>query len=62
MPSPHASKRAAASVNSRISWNAMEGGLFKDDSEDTLASFENISDATNRVDQLRLERLVYFRA
>jgi hypothetical protein len=34
MPSPHASKRPAATVNSRMSWNAMERGLFKDDDED----------------------------
>jgi hypothetical protein len=25
-----------------------------------LASFENITDATNRVDQLRLEGIIYF--
>jgi hypothetical protein len=34
MASPQASKSAAASVNSRMSWNAMERGLFKDDDED----------------------------
>jgi hypothetical protein len=34
MPSPQASKKAAANVNSRMSWNAMERGLFKDDDED----------------------------
>ena len=53
---------AAASVKSRISWNPIDPGLFKDDNDDVLASFENISDAADRVDQLRLERIVYFRA
>ena len=62
MPSPQASKKAAANVNSRMSWNAMERGLFKDDDEDALASFENVTDAANRVDQLQLERVVHFRA
>jgi hypothetical protein len=62
MPSPQASKKAAASVNSRMSWNAMERGLFKDDDEDALASFENVADAANRVDEFRLERVVYFGA
>ena len=62
MPSPQASKKAAANVNSRMSWNAMERGLFKDDDEDALVSFENVTDATNRVDEFRLERVVYFGA
>ena len=62
MPSPQASKSAAASVKSRISCNAMERGLFKDDDEDALASFENVTDAPNRVDEFRLERVVYFGA
>ena len=62
MPSPQASKKAAANVNSRMSWNAMERGLFKDDDEDALASFENVTDAANRVDKFRLERVVYFGA
>jgi hypothetical protein len=34
MPSPHASNRPAASVNSRMSWNAIERCLFKDANED----------------------------
>ena len=62
MPSPQASKKAAANVNSRMSWNAMERGLFKDDDENALASFENVTDAANRVDEFRLERVVYFGA
>ena len=62
MPSPQASKKAAANVNRRMSWNAMERGLFKDDDEDALASFENVTDAANRVDEFRLERVVYFGA
>ena len=62
MPSPQASKSAAANVKSRMSWNAMERGLFKDDDEDALASFENVTDAANRVDEFRLERVVHFRA
>jgi hypothetical protein len=62
MPSPQASKSAAASVNSRMSWNAMERGLFKDDDEDALAPFENVTDTPNSVDELRLERVVHFRA
>ena len=45
-----------------MSWNAMERCLFKDDDEDALASFENIADATNRVDEFRLERVVYLGA
>jgi len=38
----------------------MDRGLFKDGNEDALASFENVTDAANRMDQLRLERVVYF--
>jgi len=40
----------------------MECCLFKDDNEALLASFENVADAANRVDQLGLERVVHFRA
>ena len=40
----------------------MERCLFKNDNEAVLAPFENVADAANRVDQLRLERVVHFRA
>ena len=55
----------AGSVTSEtmtVLWVARDRGLFKNNNEDALASFENIADATNCVDQLRLERVVYFGA
>ena len=40
----------------------MDRVLFKDCNEDVLARFQDIADTTNRVDQLRFERVIYFGA
>src|SRR5436190_15549924 len=53
MPSPLASRIAVATMNNKMSCEAIERGSVR---------FENIANTANRVDELRLKWVVYFRA
>src|SRR5437762_3563739 len=53
MPSPLASRIAVATMNNKMSCEAIERGSVR---------FENIANTANRVDELGLKWVVYFRA